>query len=201
MAKKKEKMSEAGVRERAVLAALKLAGEKGWNEIAMDDIAGEAGLKPDEMRRHFLDRFDILSAYGGMIDKQVLDAFPAIEESVPPRDRLFDIMMERFDVLNEQRKGVKAILRDLCADPGQAVTSLPHLGHSMGRMLQAAGINTEGCKGALKIIGLTGIYLKTLRVWKDDNSADMAQTMACLDKALCRAEGMAHTLGLAEGDA
>ena len=66
----------------------------------------------------------------------------------------------------------------------------------MSWMLEAAGIETAGIKGAVKVIGLTGIYLKTLRVWCDDESPDMGKTMAALDKNLGQAEEWAGRLAL-----
>jgi hypothetical protein len=96
--------------------------------------------------------------------------------------------MERFDALNEQRAGIVAILDSFRHDPKQAVITLPHLGRSMSWMLDAAGIDTGGVKGLMKIAGLTAVYLDTLRAWKDDDSEDMAKTMAALDRNLARAE-------------
>ncbi len=44
-------------------------------------------------------------------------------------------------------------------------------------------------------MGLTGIYLKVLKVWCDDESRDLSKTMAALDKALERGESVADTFG------
>ena len=63
-------------------------------------------------------------------------------------------------------------------------------------MLEAAGLQTTGLKGAVRVAGLSGLYIKTLWVWRDDDSPDMAKTMAALDKNLTRAERMASTFGL-----
>ncbi len=73
---------------------------------------------------------------------------------------------------------------------------LPYLCRSMGWMLDAAGIETGGVKGTLKVAALTAIYLKTLYVWHRDDSADMAKTMATLDSALGHAEQWAEKISL-----
>lgn len=191
------KKSTANIKEKAVKAALKLAARQGWLETSLADIAKEAKIPLADLHEHFLDRFDILAAYGRMIDKHVMDTLGEPDASLPPRDRLFDMIMERFDILNEDREGVCAILESFCTDPKQAVISLPHLGRSMSWMLECCGIETAGYKGALKIMGLTGIYLKTLKTWKNDDSPDMAKTMAELDKNLGRAEQWVDKFGLA----
>ncbi|MEC7576790.1 MAG: TetR family transcriptional regulator, partial [Pseudomonadota bacterium] len=81
-------------------------------------------------------------------------------------------------------------------DPKQAVISCPHLCRSMSWMLEAAGIEVGGIKGAMKVAGLTALYIKTLRVWRSDESVDMAKVMAALDKDLGRVEGLALRFGL-----
>jgi hypothetical protein len=103
--------------------------------------------------------------------------------------------MERFEVLNEYRAALVSILDSFKTDPKQLVISCPHLGRSMSWMLEAAGVETDGLRGALKVAGLTALYIKTLHVWQDDESADMAKVMASLDKDLGRAERFANTLG------
>lgn len=190
------KKSTASSKDKAVKAALTLAAKQGWLETGMADIAKKAKLPLHELHDYFDDRFDILAAYGKMVDKKVMEAVGDPDDSLSPRDRLFDIMMERYDVLNEGREGICAILKSFCFDPKQAIISLPHLGRSMSWMLEASGIDTGGLKGAIKVAGLTAIYLKTLRTWKDDDSVDMAKTMAALDKALGRAEQWADSFGL-----
>ena len=187
--------SAGNIKDKAVKAALKLAAEKGWEHVSLRDIGDEAGIPLAELHDYFEDRLDILTALGRMIDRKTLENSGQGEAGISHRDRLFDILMERFDVLNEHRDGITAILRTFKCDPKQAIISLPHLCRSMSWMLDAAGIETSGIKGVARIAGLTGLYLKTLWVWMDDVSEDMAKTMAALDKNLERAERMANSFG------
>lgn len=190
------KKSTETIKKKSIRAALDLAVAKGWADVSLRDIADKAGIGLNELREYFDDKTDILAAYGKMIDRRVLEAHKEIEQSLPPRDRLFDILMERFDIINEDKEAVCVILSAFCFDPKQAVISLPHLGRSMTWMLEAAGIETGGYRGAVKVLGLTAIYLKTLRSWKDDESPDMAKTMAALDRNLEMAERWAGRFGL-----
>lgn len=192
MAKKTTKNTHA----KAVEAALALAAQKGWEPVTMQAIARRARIPLAELHDHFTDRYDIIAAWGRIIDRKVLENTDTDGTDGAPRDRLFDLLMERLDVLNEQRDGAKAILSSFKCDPKQALICLPHLCRSMGWMLDAAGIETGGVKGVAKIVGLTAIYLKTLWVWRDDDSPDMAKTMAALDKSLGRAENWAENFGL-----
>jgi hypothetical protein len=60
----------------------------------------------------------------------------------------------------------------------------------MAITLEAAGFSTTGCRGVLRLKGLSAIYLSTMRVWLRDDSDDMARTMAHLDKQLSRVDSL-----------
>ena len=112
----------------------------------------------------------------------------------PVRDRLFDMLMRRFDVMQAHRPGVLALLRALSADPGMALLLALATRRSMRWMLDAAGFDTSGLNGELHTRGLVGVWLWAVRAWRSDESADLAATMAALDKALNRAEEAARWL-------
>lgn len=179
--------------------ALNLAVEMGWDRICMRDIAEKSGISLADLRQDFDDKYEILACLGRLIDTRVLqsvsDSTRDENNNITERDRLFEILMDRFDTLNDYRDGIIAILESFKYDPKQALISLPHLFKSMAWMLEAAHIETTGIKGAAKIAGLTGVYLKILMVWKDDTSPDLSKTMSSLDKALERIEKTALTLG------
>lgn len=181
------------IEDKAVEAALDLAARKGWGNVTLRDIARKAKIPLATLHEHFADRFDIIAAWGRIIDRKVL---AGAEDSGSPRDRLFDLLMARLDVLNETRGGAISILESFRCDPKQSLVLLPHLCRSMGWMLDAAGIETGGVKGTLKVAALTAIYLKVLYVWRGDDSADMAKTMAALDRALGHAEQWAEKISL-----
>ena len=191
MAKKTAKT----VKEKAVEAALSLAAQKGWEAVTLRDIARKIKIPLHELHDHFEDRYDIIAAWGRIIDKKVLAAAGTADAGTSPRDRLFDLLMERLDALNEHRDGARAILSSFKCDPKQAVIGLPHLCRSMSWMMDAAGMDTGGMKGVAKIAGLTAIYLKALWVWRDDDSPDMAKTMAALDQSLGHAEQWVEKVG------
>ena len=182
-------------KDAVVDAALELSAALGWANVTLCDIADKAGMDMATLFDLVDDKMDVLCLFGRRIDRQVLENIGTPDESLSARDRLFDILMERFDVLNEYRDGLIPILESFKFDPKQAVISMPYLCKSMSWMLEASGIETGGIRGALKVAGLTGVYLKTLRVWRDDDTPDMGQVMAALDKDLGRAEQLASTFG------
>lgn len=180
--------TKADPEEKIIKAALRLAAESGWNGLSLADIARAARIALPALTKHFNSKAAILAAYGRRIDAQVLEAVSAedlAEEA--PRDRLFDVLMVRFDALSPDRKALKRIASDLRRDPlASAPLAGPFL-QSMGWMLEAAGIDSSGLGGALRTRGLALIWAAAFRVWLDD-SDDQSKTMAELDGRLRQGE-------------
>lgn len=195
MPAKKSKTPAKPLKERAVAAALDLAARMPWEMVTMADIADKAHVGLAELSETFDDKTDVLAAYGRIVDKKVLEAVSA-DSASSERDRLFEILMERFDVLSNDREALVSILKSFVTDPKQAVIGLPHLGRSMAWMLEGAGITTNGIKGAARVAGLSAVYLHVLRIWMNDDSVDLSKTMAALDKSLSRVERCASSFML-----
>lgn len=189
-----KKNTEKPLKDRMIDAALALAAEEGWAEISFDQIMAAAQVDCDEAREYFDDKSDVLTAYGRRLDRFVMDDISFSDEEMSEREKIFDLLMARFDVLNENREAVISILDSFKTDPKQMIVSLPHLARSMSRTLEAADVETDGAIGALKVTGLIGVYLYAVRTWKEDDSTDMARTMAALDQALDKGEMAANSL-------
>ncbi|MBB4266782.1 TetR/AcrR family transcriptional regulator [Roseospira visakhapatnamensis] len=184
----------AGVSDRLIDAALALAGESGWRRLTMAAIAERAGVPLNEALRVHGSRNDVLRAMGHRVDAAMLDEALGFTESDSPRDRLFDMLMRRYDALTPLRPGLAAIMRELPTDPFTFVVSMQGVYHSMGLALEAAGLPADGFRGLAARKGLAAVYLTTMRTWVKDDSADMSVTMSDLDKALDRAESVVNTL-------
>lgn len=184
---------------RVVKAALELAAKQGWRDTRLTDIAAEAKVSLAELHATFRSKAAILRAFSGQIDEAVLSKEDPDLAAQPARDRLFDVMMRRFEALNPYKEGVRAIVRETTYDPVALACSVPSVLRSMVWMLEAAGIGTTGVSGLLRAKGLAAIHAAALRVWLTDDSEDMARTMASLDRRLKGAESVASVLWPAPG--
>jgi AcrR family transcriptional regulator len=178
---------KADVSDRMLSAALELAAGGGWRSVSLAEIAGEAGVSLAEAYAAYPTKASILAGLIARTDRQVL-AGGATEKEESVRDRLFEVLMRRFDALSPHKDAVAGILRDLPSDPAAILVMAPRLANGMAWMVETAGLSSSGLRGAIRVKGVTLIYLNTLRVWLRDDSADMAQTMASLDQGLRRAE-------------
>lgn len=186
-------MPENDTDDRTMQAALALASERGWRNVSLADIASRADLPLLDVYQSFSSKTAILLRLVGATDAAVLSKGSA-PTADSPRDRLFEILMRRFDELQARRDGTVAILRDLPYDPASLLCLSARLRKSMTWMLEAAGISSRGCAGTIKVNGLALVYLDALRVWMSDDSPDMARTMAAVDTGLRRAERLACSL-------
>ena len=174
--------------QRIIDAALAAITREGWHRTSLAAIAAEAGLPILAVYRIFGSRQAILTGLMRRIDEKILAEPPSPEPDERPRDRLFDLMMRRFDALVPYRETFEVLRRELPADPASALCVGVALLRSMRWMLEAADIATTGVRGAIAVKLVTTAYLSAMRVWSRDDSPDLGRTMAALDGALRRIE-------------
>ncbi len=175
-----------------IAAFFRLAAAQGWGRTNVAEAARSAALPLAEARLRFPGRAAVLLRFGRMADQAALAETPT-EGTV--RDKLFDLLMRRIDALQAHRAGVIALLRALSSEPPTALLLACATQRSMRWMLQAAGVSTAGLRGDLRVHGLVGVWVWTLRAWERDESADLSGTMAALDAALRRVGRLAAWLG------
>ncbi len=169
-------------------ALLRLTAAGGWRDLSYAEIAREAGLGLSAAYQAYPSKAAILMGIGRDIDARIFAGLDRDPLDGSPKDRLFDLLMRRFDALNRHREAFAALAKDLPRTPGEGLALLCQLRSSLARMLEAAGISASGLRGALRIEGLGAIYAAALRVWFKDDSSDLSKTMAELDKRLSQAE-------------
>ena len=178
------------VPDAALDAALDLAATVGWRDLSMRDVAEASGISLAQLHGVYPSRGAILRAFSARIDAAVLAGDSADLDGESPRDRLFDVLMRRFDALSGYRKAACSIARACAERPSGALRGFCLTKASMRWMLEAAGIDTGGPAGELRAKGLALIWLDAFRTWQADDSEDMARTMAHLDRRLAMAERM-----------
>jgi len=173
--------------DRIIDAALRLIAAEGWRRLSLAAIAAEADLPILALYRAFPSKAAILCGFSRRIDERVL-ATPvdggSPDEDERPRDRVFDLLMRRFDALQPYRAALEVIGRELPSDPFALLCAGAGLLRSIGWMLEASGISTLGLGGTVAVKLTAAAYVATSRVWLRDDSPDLAPTMAALDRRL-----------------
>jgi AcrR family transcriptional regulator len=171
--------------DRALLAsAFRLIAERGWSRLSVAEAARRADLALDRARARFPTRMFVLLRFGSIADQEALALVPT---ELSHHERLLDILMRRFDVLQQHREGVLALLRGLPADPCAAAVLAAASMRGMTWMLDGAGIGCTGPLGLLRAKGLLAVWLYGVNAWRNDSSEGLDSTTKAVDKALGRA--------------
>jgi AcrR family transcriptional regulator len=186
--------------DRIIDAALALIPTIGWRGLSLAAIAGAAELPILQVYRTFQSKQAILGAFHRRIDETVLAEPSPAEPGERPRDRLFDLLMRRFDALQPYKAAIEVLRRELPGDPLTALCAGTSLLRSMRWMLEAADVPTGGVRGMVTVKMASVAYLLTMRIWQRDDSPDLGRTMAALDGRLQRIERWLRRTGAARGD-
>jgi AcrR family transcriptional regulator len=171
-----------------------LLAEKPIERIGFAEIAERAGVTLAHLRGAFGSPLAILAAHLTDVDRSVLaEDFSDMTEE-PPRERLFDVLMRRLEVLGPHRQAVRSLLRSARRHTSLALALNALAVRSQKWMLTAAGINASGPRGAVQAQGLALLFSSVLRTWIRDDDPGLARTMAALDRALARGQRLVGLL-------
>lgn len=193
-------MTDVDTRTKVLTATLELAAEKPFLSVALGEIATRAGVDLSALRQRYADRIAILSDFVGFIDEQVLAGGTADGTGFgePARDRLFDILMRRFDALAPYRAGLKGIHSAARRDPLFAATLNRIAVGSHKWTLAAADLEPTGPFAPIRRLAraqaIALVMARVMPVFLDDEAADLPKTMAALDKALESLDRTAKTV-------
>ncbi len=186
-----EHVSDAAVLDRIIDAGLDEAAAVGWHNLAIDAVATRAEIGFGAVLLQVPTKIHLMLCFLGRLDARTLGPVKALDPADSPRDRLFEILMRRFDALNEKREAAKAVVAGVSRDPAAMIAGACRVDRSAAAMLAAAGISSGGLMGLARVQGLKVVMAYALRAWMTDDSADLSKTMAALDRALDRAEKLA----------
>jgi AcrR family transcriptional regulator len=181
--------SEAG--PDLLAAAFALIGDEGWRGFSFAALARRTGVPRVEIYRLFRSRGALLGALSRRADEAMLAVDDAEIAGLPPRDRVFELLMRRLEALVPCRAGLARLARDARADPCVVLPTACRLERSLMWLQDVAGLPRHGLRARLarRAIGLA--YVRAVQVWFEDPGADLGRTMAELDKQLRRVQNVA----------
>ena len=149
---------EADILDRAAAAALALAAERPWRQVALRDIAAKAGV-------HFADLYGAAPSKAAVIthlarrfDVAALATAEHGGES-DAHDRLFDAAMARLEAMQPHRKALLAVAAD--ESPLDAARRAPGTARAI---LEAAGVDAT----PPRLAAMGAVWIRLLQVWRTD---------------------------------
>jgi len=190
---------KTSLRETIIDATMQMVEDEGWGGCTVDDLLARTGAERAAFYGEFDDLYSVISAASRRLDGAMLAAAD-FEPEEGVRDRVFALIMARFDAAKPWRQAIARLARAAATDPILAALGLRSLHHTAARALETAGVATGGPLGSGRIAGLVaGVLLPAARVWLRDDGEDLARTMAELDRRLGRVERLAGRMGPLSG--
>lgn len=176
--------------DRIVDAAIELAEQRGWENVRLHDVADRLDVPLARVAAHFRDLDAVANAWFERARRRLVELPAAELEGQPPPARLEQAVMRWFDALAPHRKVTGEILGEklYASHPHHWVPMIFDLSRLIHWFLDVARIRSTGRQRQLAEIGMTLIFVATLRVWLADDSERQARTRAFLERRLATAD-------------
>ncbi|MDC0057655.1 hypothetical protein OAJ21_00490 [Pelagibacteraceae bacterium] len=156
---------------------------KSWNKLTIDDVL-EKNTKKQNI---FNTKNDLLKNLIRYVDNILVEKTKYIENS-STKDMIFEVVMARFDILQQNRVCFIKIFQELKKSPKKILKLLPSFLESMIVTAELAKFDVNGLRGSIRLKGLFIVYFTTFYSWVDDKTSSLEKTMNALDKNLDNAE-------------
>lgn len=178
----------------AVFAAARAAAEDGrWDRVTLRGLSEAANVPFGQVYALFRSPAEVVAALlNGAIDTAVAEPLP--DETLSPKDRVFDAAMNVFDALKDQRAAIGPMLAVYRWKPLAGGPVWRSLARFARVSLERAGIGAEGAAGGARVAALARSLALVLAVFAEDEDG-LSRTMAALDTRLREAERWAKRLG------
>ena len=163
---------------------LKILSKKSWNSLLMNEVKQKSKIKTfdNEIKNKNILLANINTYFDHVLSLEVRDM-----EQSSRKDMIFEVIMMRFDILQNNRIALQSIFNSFKIKPQELIYLLPYLLDSMILMANYANISIKGLKGQLRLKGILIIYCSTFLIWINDESASLEKTMTSLDRNLDKA--------------
>ncbi|MEM5518517.1 hypothetical protein WNY37_16285 [Henriciella sp. AS95] len=176
--------------EKGVRAALDLATETGWSELTLSAIAEKTGLTLEDF--HTVgDKDTIADAVESYFDKAMSEGSFDADET--PRTRLFDVIMMRFEAMENHRPALLSLMKWRQTQPLRIIALLASRQASADWAMVCAGLDKKtDLPKPVRSTAIAWAIAQAERAWRKEDSTDLSRTMAKLDGELRKMEERAE---------
>lgn len=172
--------------EKALQAAFKLAETGKWGDLTLAEIAAEAGLSLKDFHG-VADKTDLSASVERFFDAGMSEG--SIDPEETARTRLFDVIMLRFEAMEEVRDGAMSYLRWRDRSLDGLALRLTARAKTAKWALACAGLDgTSQIPRGVQVASLGWALAQAERAWRQETSPDLSRTMASLDAELIKIE-------------
>lgn len=157
----------------------------GWSDSALAMAADGLGVPAERARLAFRGgQAEMIDAWFDWIDKEMLVVFPPERiAQMKIRERIRELVLFRFEAMRPHREALRRALAIL-AMPQNVADAARLAWRSADRIWRVAGDTATDFNHYSKRAILIGVYGSTTLVFLDDDSADLAETRAFLNRRI-----------------
>ena len=180
----------AKLEDRIVDEAIALAEETGWGSVRLRMVAERLGVKLTDVAAHYRDLDAVANAWIGRATAAMLAPPPRGFAKLPAENRLHLVMMRWFDALSRHKRvtGEMLAVKLHPPHPHHWLPMVFDLSRTVQWLREAAALDAGGRRRQLEEIGLTALFVATLRYWLRDASPNQEMTREWLARRLARAD-------------
>ena len=169
--------------------AFMLIEEIGWENFSLEKLARKELIKTEDLNHFFSDKNQLIECFSEMIDEQVIKEIDLAEfNQNSVKDNIFELIMLRFEKLDPYKKSLTILLKELKYKPRVLNKLTKKIFNSLDLFLEISNAKSNYVFYFFKLNIMFIIYGYTFKIWLEDDTKDMAKTMAEVDKWLSEAE-------------
>ena len=175
---KADEQPSRDLRDRIIDTAVEVAEEMGWEHLRLRKVAQRLGVPLATVLENFRDTDAVANAWFARALRAMVQPPEAGFEALSARERVHAVLMRWFDAHAAHRRVVGEMLRTKLY-PSHPHHWLPMI-FSLSRLIQwvreAALLDASRRRRQMEEIGLTWVFLRTLRVWLRDGTPGQQYT-------------------------
>ena len=109
---------------------LLVLNKKSWNSIKLDEIYKKSKINKKYIQKGITSKFDLLKNINRYFDLQLTSTSEIVDQS-SHKDMIFEVMMMRFDILQNYRKSIIRVFDALKRKPQELLLLIPSFIESM----------------------------------------------------------------------
>jgi hypothetical protein len=163
--------------------ALGLAAETPWDQVSLSELCAAADMTLADCAKSSITKAHVTAHLDSLVDLAMLAANSKVDTTQSVRDRLFDVLMGRFDAMEDQRQAWTSILKAEKSDLLASIARRARRAAGAAWALEAAGVSSGDLRGASRAVAIARILRLVESIWLEDGP-ELAKTMARLDQEL-----------------
>lgn len=183
-------MNSSNYSEKIIInKSFELIEKIGWERFSFQKLSEKEKIPLNFLKTNYKCKYTVIEKFSQMIDRQVesnIRADDLMDSSI--KDKLFELIMLRFDELESFKKALKNIFLSTKKNPLLISIISKNLLNSFDFYLEVSNSYQNSPTDIFKKNFLLLIYSLVFETWLNDNSEDLSKTMSQLDKYLSIAE-------------